>query len=57
MPGRRPAAARGASSLAVPPGGAAEALSETPDAPCEEVDRTEFVLGACRIAGPGLDAG
>ena len=39
----------------VAPGGAATATFETPNAPCAEADRIEFVVGACRIAGPGFD--
>lgn len=38
----------------VPAGGIAEATFETPNAPCEEVTRYDFVVGACRI-GPDFE--
>ncbi|MEM1129208.1 MAG: hypothetical protein AAGH83_01665 [Pseudomonadota bacterium] len=35
--------------MGVEPGARAEATFETPNAPCDDVDRYEFILGACRI--------
>ena len=46
---------KGAWFMNVPAGGVAEATFETPNAPCDEVERYEFVLGACRLAGPGFE--
>lgn len=40
---------KGAWFMNIAPGGRAEAEFETPNAPCQEVDRYVFVLGACRI--------
>lgn len=37
------------------PGASVTAVFETPNAPCEAVDRYEFVVGACRLKGPGFD--
>ncbi|WP_424970717.1 hypothetical protein [Dinoroseobacter sp. S76] len=39
----------------IAPGASATAVFETPNAPCEAVDRYEFVVGACRLDGPGFD--
>ena len=46
---------KGSWFMNVPPGGAATATFETPNAPCDEVERYEFVLGACRLQGPGFE--
>ena len=46
---------KGSWFMNVPPGGTASATFETPNAPCDEVERYEFVLGACRLQGPGFD--
>ncbi|MEM9797284.1 MAG: hypothetical protein AAF919_12385 [Pseudomonadota bacterium] len=35
--------------LNVPAGGSADAVFETPNAPCESVDRYDYVIGACRF--------
>ncbi|MEM6385486.1 MAG: hypothetical protein AAF718_04530 [Pseudomonadota bacterium] len=43
---------KGAWYLNVAPGMSAEATFETPNAPCDTIERYEFVVGACR-----LDAG
>lgn len=43
---------KGAWFLEVPAGETATAVFETPNAPCTEIDRYDFVVGACR-----LDAG
>lgn len=40
---------KGAWFMNVPPGGKADAVFETPNAPCEAITRYDFVLGACRI--------
>lgn len=40
---------KGASFLNVAPDGRAEAVFETPNAPCDEVTSYQFVIGACRI--------
>ena len=42
---------KGAWFMNVPPGGRAEAVFETPNAPCDAVERYAFVIGACRL-GP-----
>ncbi len=36
--------------IGLAPGDSAEAVFETPNAPCTELDRYDFVIGACRIA-------
>ncbi len=46
---------RGASFRDVAAGGAAEALFETPNAPCAQADLT-LVIGACRIGGAFVPA-
>jgi hypothetical protein len=38
----------------VPPGARSEATFETPRAPCDEVDRYDFTVGACRL-GTGFE--
>ena len=40
---------KGAGFVAVAPKGRTEATFETPNAPCDQVERYEFVIGACRI--------
>jgi len=45
---------KGAWFMNVAPGETAAATFETPNVPCDEVDRYEFVLGACRI-GPQFE--
>ncbi|MCR9088861.1 MAG: hypothetical protein NXH97_19205 [Rhodobacteraceae bacterium] len=45
---------KGSWFLNVAPGDTAEAVFETPNAPCAEIDRYDFVIGACRI-GQGFD--
>jgi hypothetical protein len=40
--------------MGVSPGGRTEAIFETPNAPCDAVERYEFVVGACRI-GAGFE--
>ena len=45
---------KGSWFMNVPPGGTATATFETPNAPCDDVERYEFVLGACRI-GAGFE--
>ena len=45
--GERVGRSRGASFLDLSPGGRAEAVFETPDAPCEAVTAYRFVVGAC----------
>lgn len=47
---------KGASLLAIPPGAAATATYETPDAPCEAIDGYTFVISICRIGGRFVDA-
>ena len=42
---------KGAWFMNVPPGGRAEAVFETPNAPCDAVERYAFIVGACRL-GP-----
>lgn len=37
------------------PGESVTAVFETPNAPCEDVDRYAFVVGACRLEGPGFE--
>lgn len=39
----------------VPSGGTATATFETPNAPCTEIDRHDFVIGACRIEAGFID--
>ncbi|WP_424974158.1 hypothetical protein [Dinoroseobacter sp. S124A] len=39
----------------IAPGASVTTVFETPNAPCTDVDRYEFVVGACRMAGPGFD--
>ncbi|MEL7014174.1 MAG: hypothetical protein AAFO72_12960 [Pseudomonadota bacterium] len=39
----------------VPAGETAEAVFETPNSPCDQATRHDFVVGACRITGPGFD--
>lgn len=46
---------KGSWFLNVAPGDTAEAVFETPNAPCAEIDRYDFVIGACRI-GQSFDA-
>ncbi|ABV93761.1 hypothetical protein Dshi_2022 [Dinoroseobacter shibae DFL 12 = DSM 16493] len=36
------------------PGESVTAVFETPNAPCTEVERYAFVVGACRLDGPGF---
>ncbi|QPH55634.1 hypothetical protein [Pontivivens ytuae] len=45
---------KGSSFMNVPPGGAVSATFETPNAPCDEVTRYDFVIGACRL-GSGFE--
>ncbi|MFQ6548983.1 hypothetical protein AADZ90_013585 [Aestuariibius sp. 2305UL40-4] len=45
---------KGASFRDVPAGGTAEAVFETPNAPCEDVTAYHMVIGACRI-GQGFE--
>ena len=40
---------KGSWFMGIAPGARAEATFETPDAPCDAVERYEFVVGACRI--------
>ncbi|WP_224826721.1 DUF4232 domain-containing protein [Cognatishimia sp. MH4019] len=40
---------KGASFLNIAPGDSAEAVFETPNAPCDEVTSYRFIIGACRI--------
>lgn len=46
---------KGASFLNVAPGGQAEAVFETPNAPCDDVTAYHFVIGACRIESSFID--
>lgn len=46
---------RGASFLDVAPGEQVEATFLTPNAPCEEITRYRFVVGACRLDGGFAD--
>ncbi|MEM8581736.1 MAG: hypothetical protein AAGA38_16595 [Pseudomonadota bacterium] len=39
----------------IAPGESKTATFETPNAPCNDVERYEFVVGACRVTGPGFD--
>lgn len=39
----------------IEPGASVTAVFETPNAPCNDVERYEFVVGACRLDGPGFD--
>ena len=48
---------KGAWFMGVAPGGRAEATFETPHAPCDGVERYEFVVGACRIGAGFEDQG
>ena len=41
---------KGASFLNIAPGASAITIFETPNAPCDDVNRYEFVVGACRIS-------
>ncbi|MEL6205189.1 MAG: hypothetical protein AAFR47_07745 [Pseudomonadota bacterium] len=43
--------------MGVDPGARAEATFETPNAPCDAVERYEFVVGACRIGAGFEDVG
>ncbi|MGD1883904.1 MAG: hypothetical protein ACFB11_16550 [Paracoccaceae bacterium] len=45
---------KGNSFLNMEPGGSTEAIFETPNAPCDDVTRYDFVIGACRI-GSGFE--
>lgn len=45
---------KGSSFMNVPPGGIATAIFETPNAPCDDVTRYDFVIGACRV-GAGFE--
>ncbi|MEM9248849.1 MAG: hypothetical protein AAGB05_09165 [Pseudomonadota bacterium] len=45
---------KGAWFMSVAPGARAEATFETPNAPCDAVERYEFVVGACRL-GAGFE--
>lgn len=45
---------KGAWFMSVPPGGTAEAVFETPNAPCDRATRYDFVVGACRL-GPRFE--
>lgn len=47
--GEKVGRSKGTWFMNVPAGETAEAVFETPNAPCEEVDRYEFVVGACRF--------
>ena len=49
MNGEEVGRSKGTWFMNVPAGQTAEAVFETPNAPCEEVDRYEFVVGACRF--------
>ncbi|MCV3272854.1 hypothetical protein [Roseobacter sinensis] len=40
---------KGASFFNVAPGASATATFETPNAPCDAVERYDMVIGACRI--------
>lgn len=40
---------KGASFGNVPPGGSVSAVFETPNAPCDAVERYDMVIGACRL--------
>lgn len=40
---------KGAWFMNVPPGGTATATFETPNAPCDDVERHAFMVGACRF--------
>ncbi|MEM1266119.1 MAG: hypothetical protein AAGI50_08900 [Pseudomonadota bacterium] len=48
---------RGAWFMNVAPGETADAVFETPNAPCEAVERYEFVVGACRFETSFVDKG
>ncbi|GIT93191.1 hypothetical protein JANAI62_36650 [Jannaschia pagri] len=41
--------------LNVAPGETAEATFETPNAPCAEADRWDYIVGACRLDGAFAD--
>ncbi|MEM8824470.1 MAG: hypothetical protein AAGF30_12730 [Pseudomonadota bacterium] len=49
LDGEQVGRSKGTWFMNVPPGGTAEAVFETPNAPCAEADRWEFVVGACRV--------
>ena len=40
---------KGSGFLSVDPAARVEVTFETPNAPCDQIDRYEFVVGACRI--------
>ncbi|MEM8958843.1 MAG: hypothetical protein AAGC86_13645 [Pseudomonadota bacterium] len=46
---------KGAWFMNVPAGESATAVFETPNAPCTEIDRYDFVIGACRIDAGFID--
>lgn len=46
---------KGSWFMNVAPGGSATATFETPNAPCTEIDRYDFVIGACRIDAGFMD--
>ena len=46
---------KGASFLNLAPGDSAEAVFETPNAPCDDVTSYRFVIGACRIESSFID--
>lgn len=48
---------KGSWFMGVAPGARAEATFETPNAPCDAVERYEFVIGACRIGADFEDKG
>ena len=46
---------KGSWFMNVPAGGSAEAVFETPNAPCTEIDRYDFIIGACRMDAGFID--
>ncbi|MEL7213706.1 MAG: hypothetical protein AAGK92_13670 [Pseudomonadota bacterium] len=46
---------KGASFLNLAPGASAQAVFETPNAPCDEVTSYRFIIGACRIDSSFID--
>jgi hypothetical protein len=52
--GERVGRSKGTWFMDVAPGGTAQAVFETPNAPCDEADRWEFTVGACRLETGGF---
>jgi hypothetical protein len=52
--GERVGRSKGTWFMNVPPGASATAIFETPNAPCGDADRWEYIVGACRL-GDGFE--